>query len=246
MARRTARGERPKGGARAVKRSRGMALVIVLVAVTLLSLATLAPLRNEQQALQRERETELLFIGEQFRQAIASYAAVTPAGAARFPKSLTELLEDKRFPNVRRHLRRVYADPFSGAADWTLVTQQGAIVGVASRSTREPLKRSGFTAADRAFAEATSYAGWIFTAQPGANGVGAGTVPTSPSGPTAPAPPTDTAPPTAEPKPNPVQDARRECARVYFAALNACVLDQATSTSCRSAARDTYRTCLGG
>ena len=243
MARRTAVGERLKGGPAG---SRGMALVIVLVAVTLLSLATLAPLRNEQQALQRERETELLFIGEQFRQALASFAAATPPGAARFPKSLLELLEDKRFPNVRRHLRRVYADPFTGAADWTLVTRQGAIIGVASRSTREPLKRSGFAVADRAFAEATSYAGWIFTAPTSANAVAAGTAPASPGTPAAPAPPTDTAPSTPEPKPNPVQDARRECARVYFAALNACVLDQATSTSCRAAARDTYRNCLGG
>ena len=223
-----------------------MALLMVLVAVTLLSLATLAPLRNEQQALQRERETELLFIGEQFRQALASYAAVTPPGAARFPKSLAELLEDKRFPNARRHLRRVYVDPFTGAADWTLITQQGAIIGVASRSTRQPLKRSGFAVADRAFAEATSYAGWIFTAQPGANGVAAGTTPALPGTPAAPSPLTDTAPSTPEPTPNPVQDTRRECARIYFAALNACVLDQATSTSCRAAARDAYRACLGG
>ena len=223
-----------------------MALVIVLVAVTLLSLATLAPLRNEQHALQRERETELLFIGEQFRQALASYAAATPPGAARSPKSLTELLEDKRFPNVRRHLRRVYADPFTGAADWTLITQQGAIIGVASGSSRQPLKRSGFARADAAFAEARSYAGWKFTVLPGATAALAATVPATPGAPPATAPPADTAPPVPEPTPNPVQDARRECARVYFAALNACVPDQATATSCRTAARDTYRTCLGG
>jgi len=223
-----------------------MALVIVLVAVALLSLATLAPLRNEQQAMQRERETELLFIGDQFRQAIASYAAATPAGAARFPKHLADLLEDKRFPNTRRHLRRVYVDPFTGAADWTLITQQGAIVGVASSSARRPLKRIGFSRADVPFAEATSYAGWIFMGQPDAVAVAAGIVPASTPAPPATAPPTDAAPPVTESNPNPVQDARRECARVYFAALSACVLDQATATNCRAAARDTYRVCLGG
>jgi type II secretory pathway pseudopilin PulG len=223
-----------------------MALLIVLVAVALLSLATLAPLRNEQQAMQRERETELLFIGEQFRLALASYAAATPPGAARSPKTLAELLEDKRFPNARRHLRRVYVDPFTGAADWTLLRQQGAIVGVASSSARQPLKHSGFAAADAAFAEANSYAGWAFTVQPGANAVAAGAAPATPGAPPATAPSTDTAPSPPEPNPNPVQDARRECARVYFAALGACVLDQATATSCRNAARDVYRACLGG
>lgn len=227
-----------------------MALLMVLLAVTLLSLATLAPLRNEQQLMQRERERELLFIGDQFRRAIASYAAATPVGAARLPTDLSQLLEDKRFPAVRRHLRRVYADPFTGAADWTLLKHQGAIVGVASRSTREPLKRDGFALADRAFAEAATYAGWRFMALPGA-ATPAATVAAPASPPTDGA--TDTATDTAThpaneapqpPPPNPQQEARRQCARSHAAALNACVRDQGSSASCIRDARDVFLACL--
>jgi type II secretory pathway pseudopilin PulG len=222
-----------------------MALVIVLVAVTLLSLATLAPLRNERQALQRERETELLFIGEQFRQALASYAAATPAGAARFPKSLADLLEDKRFPNVRRHLRRVYADPFTGAADWTLITQQGAIVGVASSSTRPPLKRSGFARADAAFAEASSYAEWRFDAQWVAGAVAPVVTASTPPGsanPVLPEPVEQAAPPA----PSRDGGGGSECLRAYSAALNLCGKDPANMGACNTAARGTYMACLRG
>ena len=221
-----------------------MALLIVLVAVTLLSLATLAPLRNDQHAIQRERETELLFIGEQFRQALASYAAATPAGAARFPKNLADLLEDKRFPNPRRHLRRVYEDPFTGAADWTLITQQGAIVGVASSSARQPLKRSGFARADAAFPDASSYADWRFDAQVAA---GAGTPSPAAAPPTSPSPtvPEPIAAP-AEPTPSRGGGNGSECLRAYSAALNLCGKDPANMVACNMAARGTYMACLRG
>lgn len=236
MARRTAAGERTR------RRARGAALLFVLLAVTLMSLALLVPLRNERLALQREREAELLFIGGQFRQALASYAAASPAGAARAPKALEDLLEDKRFPNPRRHLRRVYADPFTGAADWALIRQQGAIVGVASTSSRPPLKRSGFAAAEAAFAQADAYSGWAFVVQPVAPRAAASNgaaPPPAPGSTTAPAPD-----PTA-PSPNPELDAKRECTRAWMAALNLCAQDQATSVSCRAAAGDVYRLCLG-
>jgi len=221
-----------------------MALLMVLLTVTLLSLATLLPLRNEQQITQRERETELLFIGEQFRNAIASYAAATPAGAARFPKSLADLLEDKRFPNVRRHLRRVYADPFTGAADWTLITQQGAIVGVASSSSRQPLKRSGFVRADAAFAEASTYAGWRFDAQAIA-GAAAPAVAAAPAAGVNPVLPeiVESPPP---PAPNGGGGRGSDCLREYSAALNRCGRDPANQPACNAAARVTYLACLRG
>jgi hypothetical protein len=157
------------------------------------------------------------------------------------------LLADKRYPAIRRHLRRVYADPMTGAADWTLLKQQGAIVGVASRSSRVPLKRDGFAVADRAFAEAGSYAGWRFLARSGGAAVGALLVP-APTPPQADLPPTDGATDAPEqaavPAPNPQQEARRECARSYSAALNACVRDQASSASCRREAREVFDACL--
>lgn len=229
--------------------ARGAALLVVLAAVTLLSLATLVPLRNEQQAMQRERERELLFIGAQFRQALASYAAATPAGTSASPRQWADLLEDKRFPNVRRHLRRVYPDPMTGRADWTLLKRQGVIVGVASSSTREPLKRSGFALAEQAFAEAGSYADWKFMPQPSALSTLKTPAPAElppavepDREPLTPQPPEEPAAPPA----NPALDKRRECARNYAAANEACALDQPTAVPCRNRAREDYLACLGG
>ena len=61
-------------------------------------------------ATQREKEAELLFRGEQYREAIASYYKKEQ----RYPQSLEELLEDKRYPMPVRHLRRLYRDPSPG------------------------------------------------------------------------------------------------------------------------------------
>jgi hypothetical protein len=45
---------------------------------------------------------------------------------------LQDLLEDRRFVTMRRHLRQVYVNPMSGQADWEmLVAPDGGIKGVA-------------------------------------------------------------------------------------------------------------------
>jgi type II secretory pathway pseudopilin PulG len=117
-------------------------------------------------AVKREREAELLFVGEQYRRAIKSYYDASP-GAKQYPRSLEDLLLDPRFPNVRRHLRRMYADPMSGAKDWEVVSApDGAILGVHSRSREKPLKSAGFKPELAAFAQAESYAGWVFAFMP--------------------------------------------------------------------------------
>jgi type II secretory pathway pseudopilin PulG len=217
-----------------------MALVMVLAAVTVLSLATLVPLRSEQQALQRERERELLFIGGQFRQALASYAAASPKGAPQSPKTLAELVEDKRFPGVRRHLRRVYADPMTGKADWTLLKEQALIIGVASSSARVPLKHSGFALAERDFAEAATYADWKFVHTQGAASVAAAGEAPAPASPL----PGATLPTT--PVANPGSDKGGDCLRAFMMALNQCGRDPATSAQCRIQAGVAHRACLRG
>ena len=92
--------------------------------------------------MQRERETELLFRGQQIQQAIESYAAVRPQRS--WPPTLEALLEDRRNDPPRHHLRRLYADPFTGFADWRLLrSADGGITGVASRSERPAMRREG-------------------------------------------------------------------------------------------------------
>jgi type II secretory pathway pseudopilin PulG len=112
---------------------------------------------------QREKEAELLFRGEQYREAIASYYRKEQ----RYPKALAELLEDKRFPMPVRHLRRLYRDPITGQDEWGLVEAPGGgVMGVYSPSEETPIKTGNFSTKNQAFAEASTYAGWQFVHSP--------------------------------------------------------------------------------
>ncbi|MGE5639345.1 MAG: type II secretion system protein [Clostridia bacterium] len=119
------------------------------------------------QSAQREKEADLLFVGNQYRDAIASYYERSPGGAKRYPQKLEDLLEDQRYPVLMRHLRRLYKDPVTGD-DFAPVEAPGGagIMGVASRSETEPLKSGNFRPKDESFAEAKTYADWKFTYSP--------------------------------------------------------------------------------
>jgi type II secretory pathway pseudopilin PulG len=113
-------------------------------------------------AQQREKERELLFVGAQFRQAIASYHAAMP-GASQYPTQLADLVKDPRFPNVRRHLRRVYTDPITGKAEWGVTRNLvGGIIGVHSLSEQPPIRRHFPDGPYRDFSGKSRYADWKF------------------------------------------------------------------------------------
>jgi type II secretory pathway pseudopilin PulG len=115
----------------------------------------------------REKERELLFVGDQFRRAIGLYYERTP-GAKQFPKALEDLLLD-RYPNTQRYLRRLYDDPVGGTSEWGLVRgPEGRIVGVHSLSEAEPLKRAGFPLKYEEFKGAARYSEWRFMYVPAA------------------------------------------------------------------------------
>jgi type II secretory pathway pseudopilin PulG len=115
-----------------------------------------------QYQVRAEKEKQLLFVGAEFRNAINSYFANAPDAAKVYPATLNDLLLDKRMPNIKRHLRKIYLDPMTGKADWGVVKQQGRIVGIYSQSTLAPYKQSGFNAADLNFAGSRSYREWGF------------------------------------------------------------------------------------
>lgn len=115
-----------------------------------------------QMESRREKEKELLFIGEEYRRAIGSYYENTPGGNKQYPQMLEELLLDKRFPNPVRHLRRPYRDPMMPGGQWEVIRLQGAIVGVASKSSDKPIKVAGFGPGLEGFEMARSYADWRF------------------------------------------------------------------------------------
>lgn len=85
--------------------------------------------------VQRDREHELLFRGAQIAAAIAAYRAAPGVSPPQWPAGFDVLVEDRRSALPRRHLRRVYIDPFTGAPDWEpIYAEDGGWRGVRSRS----------------------------------------------------------------------------------------------------------------
>ena len=176
--------------------------MLAVVMVVAAALASTVAVEAAQTRLRRERETQLMFVGDQYRRALVSYRAATPAGAAatQFPASLAELLQDPRFPKTVRHLRQLYPDPMTGKADWVLELAQGRITGLHSRSADSPLRHAGFPVEYAAFEKASTYQEWRFRpgdvaaapspaagGVPGAPGVlGVPVVPAAPAAPGAP------------------------------------------------------------
>jgi len=114
-------------------REGGFTYLGVLVAVAVLSAGLAGIGQVWSTTAQRQRERELEWIGQQYVQAIASYYHSSPAGAKKFPSSLEALLSDTRFPFVKRHLRRIYVDPFTGKSEWGLIRHtDGAVIGIYS------------------------------------------------------------------------------------------------------------------
>jgi type II secretory pathway pseudopilin PulG len=135
--------------------------LMITVAVGGAVLASIGELTSH--AMQRDKEADLLFVGQQYRQAIAAYYERSPGGAKRFPQKLDDLLQDKRYPNVQRYLRRPYPDPITGKTDWGLVEAPGGgIMGVYSLSDAPPVKNGGFFKRDESFNDALRYADWKF------------------------------------------------------------------------------------
>lgn len=143
----------------------GIVLLVLLIALALMAIAVAGAADWWAQARQREAEAELLYAGDQYRKAIERYYYATPAAVKVFPTSLEDLLEDPRFPVPVRHLRRLYQDPVSGDAFEVLRVGQ-EIIGVASRSTLQPVKRRNFPAPYGGFAEQDSYQQWKFVFTP--------------------------------------------------------------------------------
>jgi type II secretory pathway pseudopilin PulG len=134
--------------------------VLFIVAILLGGLAMVGEMW--ETAAKREKETQLLFVGNQYRRAIARFYEGTPGGVKRYPRTLEELLKDPRQPGTQRFLRRLYPDPFD-AAEWGIVkAPDGGIAGVYSLSEEKPLKIAHFKLRDAGFDGMQRYADWKF------------------------------------------------------------------------------------
>lgn len=144
----------------------GFSYIGLLIAIAIAGIGLAAAGTVWHQTMQRAREIELLYLGDTYRQAIASYYQSNPTGVKTYPKTLSELLVDKRFPTIKRHIRTLYPNPINPKKPWSLVVQQGQILGVYVDSDTEPIKKTGFPEIYQSFEKAERYSDWQFIYKP--------------------------------------------------------------------------------
>lgn len=141
--------------------------LLLLIAFMGMSLAATGVVWSKVQ--QRQKERQLLFAGNQFREAIGRYYLNTPGTVKEYPQKIEDLLADPRQLTKQRYLRKVYRDPMTGEADWELLkAPSGRIIGVHSRASGRPIKQGNFRYRDRGLAGKNQYSEWWFVYMPAA------------------------------------------------------------------------------
>jgi type II secretory pathway pseudopilin PulG len=148
------------------RRQRGFTLAFVLTVAFVGGLLAAMAAKLWSAQTQVDRERELLWAARQYQRAIVSFTlALPPDGTPRAPRTFAELTDDRRFVPPRRHLRRLYSDPFTGKADWAAIRgDDGGIVGLRSQSASRPRASDGLWPDTRVFGDAKTYADWKFVA----------------------------------------------------------------------------------
>ena len=141
----------------------GFVLVAVLATMLILALSVQGVMGYVSEQSRRERENELIQIGEAYARAIGSYYLSSPGTVKRYPANPNDLLEDRRFVGTKRHLRQIYNDPITRANDWGWVrAADGGISGVYSTSELSPLRTARIELAERSLGPASRYTDWQF------------------------------------------------------------------------------------
>ena len=126
------------------RNSHGFAYIALLVVIVVIGISLGAAGKYWSNVALRDKEEELIFRGDQYRQAVELYYKAVLV-APQYPNSIDDLLMDSRTPTGRRHLRQRYKDPISGE-DFVEIRDAttNRIIGVHSPSDKQPLKQSGF------------------------------------------------------------------------------------------------------
>ncbi|MCP2091937.1 UNVERIFIED_ORG: type II secretory pathway pseudopilin PulG [Paraburkholderia sediminicola] len=138
----------------------------LLISIAIIGVAAAGAIELGAIYQRRMAEKELLYVGGEFQHALLDYAENTPLGQPTQPRMLDELLLDPRYPNPVRHLRKLYADPMTGKADWVLVKglDGQTIIGIHSASAAHPIQIAHFPKEFRGF-EKKRYTAWVFVAR---------------------------------------------------------------------------------
>jgi type II secretory pathway pseudopilin PulG len=160
-----------------LRTSAGFSYIALLVAIVIIGISLGAAGKYWQNVMLREKEEELFFRGDQYRKAIERYFKAVP-GRPQYPRNIDDLLVDNRTPAGKRHLRQKFKDPMTGE-DFEIITAQTAtagvrialgttvvpgIIGVHSKSEKEPLKKDNFPPGYQDLAGKSKYNEWLFVA----------------------------------------------------------------------------------
>ncbi len=115
--------------------------LLMIVAISSIGMAAVGSVWSFES--QRQKEQSLLAIGKAYQTAIDSYYHSFPA-AKTYPKSIDDLLSDKRSGQLKRHLRKAYLDPMTRDGQWMLIKQGKFLLGVSSQSNLPVIKPSLF------------------------------------------------------------------------------------------------------
>ena len=123
---------------RILKRRDGFSLLLAMTIIVIMGIVLGLTGQSWRTVMKREREKELLFRGSQIKEAIESWRRQSVT------VPINDLNDLVKFRNPKvRHLRRLYADPMTGKPNWRLIPDKNlGIIGVASTSEEEPLKKS--------------------------------------------------------------------------------------------------------
>jgi type II secretory pathway pseudopilin PulG len=125
--------QRIQAGKKAQENQTGFTYLLLLFSISILGigLASTGVVWSTESRLSKQRELE--FIGREFIQAIESYYNAMPGEVKSYPQSVEELLTDHRFLFTKRHLRKVYVNPFTNSADWQYLREPGGgIYGISN------------------------------------------------------------------------------------------------------------------
>lgn len=147
-------------------REQGFALLFALLMIAILAVGVTGAALVWSTEAKEQRETQLLFVGDQYRDAIRGYYFAIP-GHPAYPQQIRDLLSDSRFPQAVRHLRQPYPDPMTGEPMQIIRDPVSrGIMGVYSKAPGAPLKIGRFAPVDESFTGATSYSEWQFVFAP--------------------------------------------------------------------------------
>lgn len=145
-------------------RHNGFTYIVMLFALAIFGIGLAALGETWSAVSRREKEQELIQIGEAYINAIHRYVENSPGAVKNYPATLYDLVEDKRYTGVQRYLRQVYRDPLTADGVWGIVSApDGGIMGVHSLCNQPTLLRQAHVLKDGVTViSGERYADWIF------------------------------------------------------------------------------------